>query len=85
MPTYDYVCLHDGRTVEVRHPMNARPRTWGELCALTGLDPADVPAEVAVEKRLGSGGVVRSEHLGSGAEPPCASGPCCGGGACGWS
>lgn len=83
MPTYDYHCAAAGRTVEVRHSMNARPQTWGELCALAGLDPLDVPAGAPVEKLLTAGNVVRSDSLGSGTAPPCATGPCCGGGACG--
>ena len=84
MPTYDYRCAENGRTVEVRHAMNVRLRTWGELCAQAGLDPADVPPEAPVEKLLGTGGVVRSENLGSGTQPMCErnAGPCCGGGGC---
>ena len=76
MPTYDYRCNENGRTVEVRHAMTVRVRSWGELCALAGFSP--------VEKLLGAGGVVRSEHLGSGVQPICErnAGPCCGGGAC---
>ncbi len=83
MPTYDYRCDAAGRTVEVRHPMNARPRTWGELRMLAGLGPDDVPADAPIERLLTAGHVVRSDSLGSGAAPPCATGPCCGGGACG--
>ncbi|MGE0383748.1 MAG: zinc ribbon domain-containing protein [Gammaproteobacteria bacterium] len=83
MPTYDYHCTHNDRTVEVRHPMNLRLHSWGELCALAGIDPDGAPHDAPVEKVLGTGGVVHSANLGSGTAPPCATGPCCGGGMCG--
>ncbi|MGE0484983.1 MAG: zinc ribbon domain-containing protein [Gammaproteobacteria bacterium] len=85
MPTYDYVCHHNGRTLEVRHAMSHRVATWSELAALAGVDAAGTPPDAPVEKVLGTGGVVRSEHLGSGVAPACGNpNPCCGGGACGY-
>jgi hypothetical protein len=85
MPTYDYRCDANGRTLEARHGMNERVTTWGELCAMLGIDPGDTPADEPVRKIISTGGVVRSENLGSGVAPPCESGagPCCGGGLCG--
>ncbi len=86
MPTYDYHCHANTRTVEVRHAMHESVSTWGEVCARAGVDPGDTPADAAVEKIFTTSQVVNSRHLGSGLEPPCASGgPCCnpGGGMCG--
>lgn len=45
MPTYDYHCPANGRTVEVKHAMSEKVRTWGELCALAGLSIEATPAE----------------------------------------
>jgi len=82
MPTYDYRCEANGRVVEVRHRMNDRLATWGELCALAGLDCGTTPPDAPVEKLITGGQVVRSSSLGDAGAPPCASGPCCGGGRC---
>ena len=83
MPTYDYRCNDNGQVVEVKHPMSDRLHTWGELCALTGIDPGDTPADAPVEKLITGGQVVKSSSLGDNTVPPCSSGPCCGGGQCG--
>lgn len=80
MPTYDYRCEHNGRTVEVNHRMSERLETWGELCARAGIEPGDTPADSPVN-RMATGGNVLSSKLGSGSAPlpPCASGGCAGG------
>jgi hypothetical protein len=82
VPTYDYRCDANGRTLELRHGMNERVSTWGELCTRLGIDPGGTRAGEPVRRLIRSGGVVQSENLGSGEAPPCASGPCCGGGLC---
>lgn len=85
MPTYDYRCDANGRTLEVRHAMDRKVRTWGELCALLETKPGDTPAHTPVRRVITGGAVMRSENLGSGTLPPCqgGSGPSCGGGLCG--
>ena len=50
MPRYDYRCETNGRVVEVTHGMNERLATWGEVCARSGEDVGDTPADAAVEK-----------------------------------
>lgn len=85
MPSYDYRCDANGRTVEVRHGINDSVKTWGELCAMLGINAGDTaPGEPVRKVITGSSGVVKSENLGSGIAPPCESGmgPCCGGGSC---
>jgi hypothetical protein len=83
VPSYDYRCNDNGRIVEVKHPMNRQLQTWGELCALAGIDAGDTPLDTRVEKLITGGQVVKSTSLGDSAAPACSSGPCCGGGMCG--
>ncbi len=80
MPTYDYFCEQNGRTLEVCHPMNDAIHNWGELCERAGIDPGDTPVDAGVKKLATGGQVVRSSSLGDSA-PACASGGC--GQACG--
>lgn len=84
MPYYDYHCDANGRTVEVRHRMSERVETWGELCELAGLDPADTALDVPVRRKVTAGIPLTGRGAEPGgdpaAEPPC--GPACG---CGWN
>lgn len=83
MPTYDYRCDDNGRTLEVRHGMTTSLKTWGELCEMLGMEPGPTPEATPVRKVFTSSYVVKSENLGSGEAPPCETGgPCCGGGFC---
>jgi hypothetical protein len=81
MPTYDYRCPDNGRIVEVNHRMNDTVTSWGELCALAGIEPGETAADAPVERLATGGQVVRSGSMKDSA-PPCAGGPC-GGGMCG--
>ena len=83
MPTYDYRCSSNNRTVEVRHRMSEQVLTWGELCALAGIETGNTPVDAPVEKLATGGQVVKSSALRD-SVPPCSSGPCCGGGSCGF-
>jgi hypothetical protein len=56
MPTYDYHCEQNKRTVTVQHGMKESIRNWGELCQRVGLEPDTTPAEAPVE-RIISGGI----------------------------
>lgn len=81
MPTYDYHCAANGRTVEVKHAMSEKVRTWGELCALAGLPLETTPAETPVAKQLAAtsiGGGIKAPSM-----PTPSAGGGCGGGACG--
>lgn len=82
MPTYDYRCNDNGQVVEVKHPMSDRLKTWGELCAVAGIDPGETSADAPVERMITGGQVVKSSSLGDAGVPPCGGGPC-GGGMCG--
>lgn len=52
MPNYEYRCATNGRTLEVRHGMEQRLQTWGELAARAGVDPGDTPPDTPVERLL---------------------------------
>ena len=82
MPTYDYHCPANGRTVEVKHAMSEKLRTWGELCALAGMSIEATPAETPVAKQLAAtgigGGVAKAASL-----PALSAGGGCGSGGCG--
>jgi len=84
MPTYDYRCESTGQVVEASHRMSEQPRTWGELCALSGLAPGDVPADSPVTRLATGGNVVGGESLRN-PEPACGTGACCPAGYCGSS
>jgi hypothetical protein len=86
MPTYDYYCPANGRTIEVSHKMADEVRTWGELCRHAGIPRGTTAANACVEKLITGGNVITAGALGSGQERPCDSGPCgapaCGAGGC---
>jgi hypothetical protein len=52
MPYYEYRCTANGRTVEVRHPMDERLVTWGDLAGRAGLEVGGTPADAPVERLL---------------------------------
>ena len=84
MPTYDYHCTANGRTVEVKHRMSEEVRTWGELCTMAGLPLEATPADTPVAKKLAAPMVAGSGNLGCDAGPPVMGGMGgCGMGGCG--
>jgi predicted nucleic acid-binding Zn ribbon protein len=90
MPTYDYHCPANGRTIEISHKMADEVRTWGELCRRAGIARGETASNARVEKLITGGNVITTGSLGSGGqERPCDSGPCdapaCGTGACAWN
>jgi hypothetical protein len=65
MPTYDYHCAANDRTVEVTHRMTQELKTWGELCALANIEAGATPSNSPITKvHLGTGRVSH-ENLGS--------------------
>ncbi len=76
MPTYEYRCEANGHLVEVRHGMNERLDTWGELCARAGISPGPTDPAAPVVKLISAG------FIGSGSSEPAAMAGC-GGGGCG--
>lgn len=82
MPRYDYRCDLNGRTVEVSHPMSAHVDTWGELCALAGIDGGETPADTPVHKIISGGYVATGASGSAAASHACSTPACCGGGMC---
>ena len=80
MPTYQYYCTDNHRTLEVLHPMSQTLRTWGEACALAEVDPGTTPAQAPVEKLLGAGMVLAPRAAAVPTGGPPMGGGCCGGG-----
>ncbi len=74
MPTYDYTCEANGRTVEVMHAMSVTLKTWGQVCEEAELDLGDTPPDAPVSKGLGLGVVAPSN---TGPEPAGPCGPSC--------
>jgi len=85
MPTYDYHCAANGRTVEVKHRMSEEVRTWGDLCTLAGMPLDTTPAETPVAKLLTASNIASSGNMGCDAGPPIMGGMGggCGRGGCG--
>lgn len=82
MPSYDYRCESNGRVIEVRHGINDRLATWGEVCAKANIDTGDTPLDAPVRRLITGGAVVASSALSNPEPPSCGSGGC-GGGMCG--
>ena len=78
MPHYEYHCASNGHTVEVRHGMNERLETWGEVARLSDRDPGDTPKDAPVE-RIMSAPVPHQRSGGSRGMGPqgCGSGCAC--------
>ena len=82
MATYDYHCMENGQVIEVKHSMNEKLTTWGEVCANAGKDLGNTSADTPVERLITGGQVINSSALKN-PEPACSSGSCCAGGMCG--
>jgi hypothetical protein len=74
MPTYDYVCVTNNKTVSVQHGMKDKVSTWGELCQRAEADPGDTPLDSPVERVI-SGGIALPI---AGAIPQLPMAGCCG-------
>lgn len=49
MPRYDYHCPDNDYIVEVRHGVDERIKTWGDLCERAMIGPRGTPADAPVE------------------------------------
>jgi len=75
MPTYEYYCEANERTVEVMHAMRDNMSTWGELCLQAEIDPGGTPRETAVERKLSTISLLSKK----GESTNTTGGGCCGG------
>ena len=70
MPYYEYRCDANGRTVEVRHAMDERLETWGEVADAAGVAPGDTPADTPVERIMSMASVGAGAGTREGPTPP---------------
>ena len=81
MPTYEYYCEANGKTIEVMHSMSRELETWGEVCELVEKDCGETPQESPIIRQLSA---IASLLPKGGTGPRGGSGgSCCGGGGCG--
>jgi len=52
MPFYDYYCPANKKTIEVRHEIGKKLKTWQELCQLAGIGPGKTPLKSPVERLI---------------------------------
>jgi hypothetical protein len=78
MPHYEYRCSANGRTVEVRHPMDERLTTWGELAGRAGVALGGTRGDAPIERLLSApvpattGATGMAGEGGGGCGPGCA-------------
>lgn len=54
MPLYTYFCAENGKTVEVSHTLQAKLRTWVELCYTAQIPLGDTDPLAPVERVIKS-------------------------------
>ncbi len=54
MPSYDYFCEENDRTVQVNHPMDVVLKTWGEICYVARLALGETGFNAPVKKLIGA-------------------------------
>jgi hypothetical protein len=57
MPIYEYACVANGETVEVKHGMDFVIRNWGELCFAAQLPLGDTDFEAPVKKLISAAAI----------------------------
>ena len=60
MPTYDYFCEANGRTVEAGHPISVTLKTWGEICYVARIPLGDTDPLAPVQKLVSAPAVTIS-------------------------
>jgi predicted nucleic acid-binding Zn ribbon protein len=83
MPTYEYYCEANGKSVEVIHSMQVELTTWGELCALAEIDCGATPMDSTILRQLSA--IASLIPKGGNGPRGGSGGGCCGGGGCGCS
>jgi hypothetical protein len=77
MPYYEYRCAANGRTIEVRHPMDERLVTWGDVAGRAGVELGGTPADAPVERLLSAPVPARGGDAGGDAGAGCGPGCAC--------
>ena len=76
MPTYEYYCPTNNKTIEVLHGMNDSIATWGALCHVAGIKQGETSANSLVERKLSAVSLLPKK----GEDGQGGGGGCCGGG-----
>jgi len=77
MPYYEYRCASNGQTLEVRHGMDERVTTWGELASRAGAAAGDTPADAPVERLMSAPVPLTGSSSGETPFQGCGSGCAC--------
>ncbi|MDE0739333.1 MAG: zinc ribbon domain-containing protein [Planctomycetota bacterium] len=83
MPTYDYFCPGNGKTLEVFHVISRKLETWGELCEMAGEGLGETAAETPIKRLLGTGTLIDSSSSRKPDPGPPSGGGCARPGGCG--
>lgn len=65
MPMYDYHCAANDCVVQVTHRMSEDVTTWGQLCALAGIELGDTPEDSPVAKVHLAANLMNRKRMGS--------------------
>ena len=80
MPSYDYFCEANKQTIEVRHGIKERLKTWKEVCDRAGIPPGKTPADASVVRLVGQAMIMdkpkSSSSAASSLKGPCSHGGC---------
>jgi hypothetical protein len=76
MPYYEYYCNTNEQTIEVRHGMNERLETWGELATRAGVQVGATPVETSIDKLLSAPVPLTGSRRDAGSQA-CGSGCAC--------
>jgi len=56
MPTYDYHCEANNKTIEVIHRISESITTWGELCGKAEINPGSTDLNTPIKRLITGGG-----------------------------
>jgi len=77
VPYYEYQCVANGRTLEVRHGMSERLTTWGELAQRADADVGETPKDAPIERLMSAPAAVGSSSAGDPGFQGCGGGCAC--------
>ncbi len=83
MPSYDYYCPTNGKTLEVTHRMSELLKFWGEVCDRAGIEPGDTPANSPVQKLITGGQFISTSGPTSDTNAAISGSSCCNVNGCG--
>lgn len=83
MPSYDYFCPSNGKTVEVHHRMSELLTSWGEVCERADIEAGDTATDSPVERLISGGQFISSSSRGGDSMADMPSSSCCNNMGCG--